>query len=135
MMKRKILCLVAVFIVAMCVFASGCIGPGGEEPTIPNLDDEGGSGLVSSEEQRELTNTTPNLYELYEMLLECSSKDYEYVVMEVGSQGLAMGRVDTLIFDYVIFSNLTQDHLDYHITMNNYFEAKSLLPLIIVLFL
>lgn len=81
-------------------------------------------GFYLTDEQRTLNNTTPNLYELYEMLLECVSKGYEYVVMEVSSQGLAMGRVDTLIFDYVIFSNLTQDHLDYHGTIENYVLEK-----------
>ena len=81
-------------------------------------------GFYLSEEKRILTNTTPILYELYEMLLECVSKGYQYVVMEVSSQGIAMGRVDTLIFDYVIFSNLTQDHLDYHKTIENYAIEK-----------
>ena len=74
--------------------------------------------------KKELNNTTPSLYEIYEMLLKCSSDGYEYVVMEVSSQGLDMGRVNTLIFDYVIFSNLTQDHLDYHKDMNSYVLAK-----------
>ena len=81
-------------------------------------------GFYLTDEKRNLSNTTPNLYEIYEMLLECVSKDYEYVVMEVSSQGLSMGRVDTLIFDYVIFSNLTQDHLDYHGTLENYVLEK-----------
>lgn len=81
-------------------------------------------GFYLIDEKRNLSNTTPNLYEIYEMLLECVSKDYEYVVMEVSSQGLSMGRVDTLIFDYVIFSNLTQDHLDYHGTLENYVLEK-----------
>ena len=77
-----------------------------------------------TEEQRILSNTTPNLYEMYNMLLECIDKGYEYVVMEVSSQGISMGRVNTLIFDYVIFSNLTQDHLDYHGTMQSYVLEK-----------
>ena len=81
-------------------------------------------GFYLIDEERPLNNTTPNLYELYEMLLECVQKSYEYVVMEVSSQGLSMGRVDTLIFDYVIFSNLTQDHLDYHGTIENYVLEK-----------
>ena len=81
-------------------------------------------GFYLIEEERNLSNTTPNLYDLYEMLLECVEKGYEYVVMEVSSQGLSMGRVDTLIFDYVIFSNLTQDHLDYHDTIDNYVLEK-----------
>ncbi|MBQ9071642.1 MAG: UDP-N-acetylmuramoyl-L-alanyl-D-glutamate--2,6-diaminopimelate ligase [Bacilli bacterium] len=81
-------------------------------------------GFYLTDEKRTLNNTTPNLYEIYNMLLECVHKDYEYVVMEVSSQGLSMGRVDTLIFDYVIFSNLTQDHLDYHGTMEDYVLEK-----------
>lgn len=81
-------------------------------------------GFYLTDEKRNLSNTTPNLYEIYEMLLECVSNDYEYVVMEVSSQGLSMGRVDTLIFNYVIFSNLTQDHLDYHGTLENYVLEK-----------
>lgn len=81
-------------------------------------------GFYLIDEERNISNTTPNLYDLYEMLLECVQKNYEYVVMEVSSQGLSMGRVDTLIFDYVIFSNLTQDHLDYHGTIDNYVLEK-----------
>lgn len=81
-------------------------------------------GFYLIDEKRDLNNTTPSLYDIYEMLLECSEKGYEYVVMEVSSQGLSMGRVDSLLFDYVIFSNLTQDHLDYHRTMENYAYEK-----------
>lgn len=69
-------------------------------------------------------NTTPNLYEIYNMLLSCVKNNCEYVVMEVSSQGISMGRVNTLLFDYVIFSNLTQDHLDYHKNMENYLISK-----------
>ena len=67
---------------------------------------------------QKLENTTPDILKLYELLLKC--KECEYVVMEVSSQGLAYGRVDTLTFDYAIFTNLTEDHLDYHKTMENY---------------
>ena len=81
-------------------------------------------GFYLKDKTKTLNNTTPNLYELYNMLLECVKNDYEYVVMEVSSQGLAMNRVDTLIFDYVVFSNLTQDHLDYHKNIENYVLEK-----------
>ncbi len=77
-----------------------------------------------TDEIKQLKNTTPNLYELYNMLLECVNKGYTYVVMEVSSQGISMGRVNTLIFDYVVFTNLTQDHLDYHHTMIDYVMEK-----------
>lgn len=81
-------------------------------------------GFYIDDEKRILNNTTPNLYEIYNMLLECVDKNIEYVVMEVSSQGIAMGRVETLEFTYAIFSNLTQDHLDYHKTMEEYALAK-----------
>ena len=77
-----------------------------------------------TDKEKILNNTTPNLYEIYNMLIECTDNNYEYVVMEVSSQGIAMGRVNTLIFDYVIFSNLTQDHLDYHENMESYVLEK-----------
>ena len=81
-------------------------------------------GFYLDNEVKELNNTTPNIYELYNMLLLCVKKNIKYVVMEVSSQGIAMGRIKTLIFDYVIFSNLTQDHLDYHKNMKDYALAK-----------
>lgn len=76
------------------------------------------------EECIETSNTTPNLYEIYNMLIKCAENNYEYVVMEVSSQGLSTGRVNTLKFDYAVFTNLTMDHLDYHITMENYMNEK-----------
>ena len=84
-------------------------------------------GFFLPNKEIKTNNTTPNLYELYNMLLECVDNNIEYVVMEVSSQGLDMGRVNTLLFDYVIFSNLTQDHLDYHKTIDNYLNSKLLL--------
>ena len=51
-------------------------------------------------------------------------KGIEYFIMEVSSHALEMGRVDMLEFDAAIFTNLTQDHLDYHKDMESYFQAK-----------
>ena len=73
----------------------------------------------------ELDNTTPELIDIYDLLLKCKKLDIEYVVMEVSSHALSLGRVDTLRFKYAIFTNISQDHLDYHKTMDNYIEAKS----------
>ena len=81
-------------------------------------------GFYTPDKTEETTNTTPTLYEIYEMLLECKELNIEYVVMEVSSHGLDMGRVEGLTFEYGIFTNLTEDHLDYHKTMENYAKAK-----------
>jgi UDP-N-acetylmuramoyl-L-alanyl-D-glutamate--2,6-diaminopimelate ligase len=71
--------------------------------------------------------TTPDQIELHSDLREMVEHGMEAVAMEVSSHGLSMGRVDAVDFDCAIFTNLTYDHLDYHKTMENYFEAKKLL--------
>ena len=81
-------------------------------------------GFYVGEKIRSLANTTPDIYDLYAILLQCLSLGCEYVVMEVSSQGLANHRVETLQFDYAVFTNLTQDHLDFHKTMERYALAK-----------
>lgn len=81
-------------------------------------------GFYINEKVKSLNNTTPDIYDLYELLLECYDKNCEYVIMEVSSQGLANKRVESLKFDYAVFTNLTQDHLDYHKTLENYANAK-----------
>ena len=73
----------------------------------------------------ELDNTTPEIQDMYDMLLTCYEQNCEYVVMEVSSHALSLGRVDTLMFDYAIFSNLTEDHLDFHKTFDDYISAKN----------
>lgn len=71
-----------------------------------------------------LENTCPDIALIYEMLLKAHDKGYKYVVIEASSQGLSYGRLDTIKFSYALFTNLTQDHLDYHKTMENYAKAK-----------
>lgn len=71
--------------------------------------------------------TTPDALEIHQNLKEMVDHGMEAVAMEVSSHGLAMRRVDTVDFDVAIFTNLTYDHLDYHKTMENYFEAKKIL--------
>ena len=71
--------------------------------------------------------TTPDALEIHENLKEMADHGMEAVAMEVSSHGLSMGRVDSVDFDAAIFTNLTYDHLDYHKTMEHYFEAKKIL--------
>jgi UDP-N-acetylmuramoyl-L-alanyl-D-glutamate--2,6-diaminopimelate ligase len=72
-------------------------------------------------------NTTPSLLDIQKLLAEMHDKGAEYCVMEVSSHALDQGRVDLVQFNEAIFTNLTSDHLDYHKTRENYFNAKSLL--------
>jgi len=71
--------------------------------------------------------TTPQAYELNALLSQMYKSGCEYVVMEVSSQALAQNRLYGIHYDVAVFTNLTQDHLDYHKTMENYFEAKCIL--------
>ena len=72
----------------------------------------------------ETKNTTPGVYELNRLFALMKEKGCDYVVMEVSSHALDQKRVCNLCFDVAVFTNLTQDHLDYHITMENYLDAK-----------
>ena len=71
--------------------------------------------------------TTPEPYELNKLFSDMVEENCEYCVMEVSSQALAQGRVDGCVFDIAVFTNLTQEHLDYHKTMENYLAAKHIL--------
>ena len=71
-----------------------------------------------------LKNTTPDLYDLYEMMIEAADSQVEVIVMEVSSQALDMRRVEGIRFNIAAFTNLTEDHLDYHNTMLEYKESK-----------
>ena len=81
-------------------------------------------GFYIGDKIKDLNNTTPDILDLYEMLIYAKEQGCTYVVMEVSSHALAMNRVAGLEFDYGIFSNLTRDHLDYHDTMENYLKEK-----------
>ncbi len=70
-------------------------------------------------------NTTPGFLDLQRMFAEMVRRGMEYVVMEVSSHSIAQGRVNGLTFRYGIFTNITQDHLDYHRTFEEYLRVKS----------
>lgn len=71
------------------------------------------------------TPTTPNALELQQLFAEMVESDAECVVMEVSSHALELERVHGCHFDAGVFTNLTQDHLDFHKTMENYLKAKA----------
>ncbi len=69
-------------------------------------------------------HTTPESLDLLGLMADMVSKDVTHVAMEVSSHALDQGRVDACMFDSAVFTNLTQDHLDYHGTIESYFESK-----------
>ena len=101
------------------LFRCGIIGTVGCESAGRRL--EGGS-------DDPLANmTTPDPEALYRMLAEMVADGVEYVLMEVTSHALALGKVEPLEFEAAIFTNLTPEHLDFHGTMEAYAEAKAAL--------
>ena len=76
-------------------------------------------------------NTTPESLDLHRMLAELNAMEPtdtgKAATMEVSSHALSLGRVYAMQFHTAVFTNLTQDHLDFHGTMDDYFEAKQLL--------
>ncbi|SDB38622.1 UDP-N-acetylmuramoylalanyl-D-glutamate--2,6-diaminopimelate ligase [Ruminococcaceae bacterium FB2012] len=75
----------------------------------------------------ETARTTPEPYELFELFRKMADAGCEYVIMEASSQGLEQKRLGPCEFAVGIFTNLTQDHLDVHGNMENYYQAKKLL--------
>ncbi len=70
-------------------------------------------------------HTTPEAPDLQALLAVMAERAVGSVSMEVSSHALALNRVDGTSFDVVAFSNLSQDHLDFHTTLDDYFEAKA----------
>lgn len=69
-------------------------------------------------------NTTPGPLEIQELLCEMEKEGVPYAVMEVSSHALDQGRTEAIDFHSAVFTNLAQDHLDYHKTRERYFKAK-----------
>ena len=76
---------------------------------------------------KDLDNTTPDLIDLYEMFDYCIKNEVKVIAMEISSHALSLGRVMGIEFDYAAFTNLTQDHLDFHKSLENYEQAKLIL--------
>ena len=81
-------------------------------------------GYQISEKTIPASHTTPGALELQQLLTQMVADNCTVVVMEVSSHALAQERVAGCEYDVAVFSNLTQDHLDFHKTMDEYFQAK-----------
>ena len=83
-----------------------------------------GQRMSSTDKYREAKHTTPQAPELQATLKSMLENNTKNVVMEVSSHSLEQYRVGGCEFSGAVLTNLTQDHLDFHITMENYFKAK-----------
>ena len=84
-------------------------------------------GFMCGDYFKELPNTSPEILTTYKLLAKAKEMECEYVVMEVSNFALDQKRIEGLEFVAGAFTNLTEDHLDYHKTMENYLKAKLLL--------
>lgn len=75
----------------------------------------------------ETERTTPESYELQQLFAQMYAAGCTHVIMEVSSHALVLNRVDTVQFKVGVFTNLTEDHLDFHKTMEEYCRAKAML--------
>ena len=82
-------------------------------------------GSFANDESLPSKRTTPESPDLFALFAMMVQRNVDTVVMEVSSHALELGRVDHVMFDVAVFTNLTQDHLDFHSDMQSYFAAKS----------
>lgn len=83
-----------------------------------------GYHVAAGKRDREAGRTTPESFEIWDLLWEMKRSGLTDCAMEVSSHGLALGRVEGLEFTSAVFTNLTGDHMDFHKTMEDYYQAK-----------
>ncbi len=93
--------------------------------TLDNCAYIGTNGIECKKFHKSVQYTTPFPKELYSYLNDFYNAECNYVSMEVSSERLLSDRLNELLFDGAIFTNITRDHLDKHKTMDNYIESKS----------
>ena len=81
-------------------------------------------GIKSKKYKKNLSNTTIDPIQLSKILNKLKKQNINNVIMEASSHGLSQNRLDGLLFNTGIFTNLSQDHLDYHKNTKNYLKAK-----------
>lgn len=84
----------------------------------------GTNGVKFSGGKIETSMTTPDPIELQQIFSNMARSNVEYVCMEVSAHACHLNKLDGFVFDVMVFTNLSEDHLDYFGTMENYFEAK-----------
>ena len=87
----------------------------------------GTNQIIIGDDVCESSRTTPESLDLFEIFSQMAQSGGEYVVMEVSSHSLFLDRVYGVTFETAVLTNITQDHLDFHETMENYAKAKAIL--------
>ena len=87
----------------------------------------GTNGNRIGQEMLHSDRTTPESYELFKLFAEMTEEGCDHIIMEVSSHSLALDRVYGIGFHTAVFTNLTQDHLDFHGTMEAYAQTKAML--------
>lgn len=85
----------------------------------------GTNQTIIGDDVQESNRTTPESLDLFEIFSRMAETGGEYVVMEVSSHSLYLDRVCGVVFETAVLTNITQDHLDFHKTMDNYAQAKA----------
>ena len=83
--------------------------------------------IIVGDEVIPAERTTPESLDLQRLFAQMRDAGCEYVIMEVSSHAIALDRVGGVLFDVAAFTNLTEDHLDFHKTMENYCDTKAIL--------
>ena len=81
-------------------------------------------GVIPDITNLNLSLTTPDSISLFQILHHAVKEEFDYAALEVSSHALSQNRVDSIAFDAVGFTNLSLDHLDYHKSLENYFNDK-----------
>lgn len=87
----------------------------------------GTNQVIIGDHVEESSRTTPESLDLFKIFAQMAQTGGEYVVMEVSSHSLVLERVYGIEFETAVLTNITQDHLDFHGTMENYAKAKAIL--------
>jgi len=81
-------------------------------------------GVIPNIVNNDFGLTTPDSIDIFKILNTAVEEEYDFAILEVSSHALSQNRIDNLKFDFAGFTNLTLDHLDYHSTIENYFNEK-----------
>ncbi len=109
----------------ICSIIEAMLASSGKKPGVIGTIDTHYTTKDNNLKSFENLNTTPESAELHKIIYEMKQNNITDIIMEVSSHAISLGRVDDIDFNTIVFSNLTQDHLDFHKTMEDYSKTKA----------